>query len=197
MKKNIFGIALVLSALFLTGCTSAPNITRSAGASAADLPSEAKLALGTLNLEDTDYAITSEQAKELLPMFYVLQELNDSSASVQEETDGLISQIQETLTKDQIQAIDDMSLSMQDVLAITQTSSTKSGPTDASSASSASGGGAGGLPPDAGMMPGDMAAGSATTSTKSNSSAAPVMQIGTPSTLFDAVIELLQKKIEA
>ena len=212
MNKKIFWMSLILFTLTLTACASStgtPGAAPSGGPSAVELPTQTKLVLGTINLEGTDNAVTAEQAKELLPMFYVLQDLNDSDTAAQEEIDGLVKQVQETLTADQIQAIDDMSLSMRDVFAITQggsgsTGSSKTSSTAGASTSGTNGGGAGG-PPDMGGMPdggpGGMPGGGAmpstgTTSAKSGTNAAPVMDTSTPSALFDAVIEILQKKVQ-
>ncbi len=202
MNKKIFWMTLVLLTLTLTACASNSRGSGSApsgNSSAVELPVQTKLILGTINLEETDYAITAEQAEQLLPMFYVLQDLNESDTAAQEEIDGLVNQIQETLTDDQLQAIDDMSLSMQDMFAIIRGSSGNSSSSDASSASSGVGGGFGD-PPDMGSggfpvggMPG--IAPSGTTSTSDDTSAMPSMSNSTPSALFDAVIELLQKKL--
>jgi hypothetical protein len=170
------------------------------------LPAQTKLILGTINLEETNNAVTAEQAKELLPMFYVLQDLNDSDTAAQEEMDGLVNQIQEALTAEQVQAIDDMTLSMRDVFALTQGSSGSTSTSNASSTSgtSTNGGGAGG-PPDMGGMPGGGPSGmpggggmpsTGTTSTSNSANAAPAMDTSTPSALFDVVIELLQKKVQ-
>ena len=126
MNKKIFWTTLVLFTLTLTACASIARTTGTApsgGPSAVELPAQTKLILGTINLEETDNAVTAEQAKELLPMFYVLKDLNDSDTAAQEEIDGLVNQIQETLTDEQVQAIDDMSLSMRDMFALTQGSS--------------------------------------------------------------------------
>jgi hypothetical protein len=208
MNKKIFS-TLVLFALTLTACSPIAKATGAASsgrASAGELPTQTKLVLGTINLEETAYAVTAEQAAELLPMFYVLQELNDSSSAAQEEIDGLVEQIQGTMTTDQIQAIDDMSLSMKDVFALTQANSGSSGSSNTSSTANASAGGGGGMggPPDMGGMPGGGPGGvsgggmpsGGTASANSDTNAMPIMDTGTPSTLFDAVIELLQKKIQ-
>jgi hypothetical protein len=169
------------------------------------LPTQTKLVLGTINLEETEYAVTSEQAKELLPMFYVLQDLNESDTAAQEEIDGLANQIQETLTADQMQAIDDMSLSMRDMLAITRGSGGGSSPSDAASTTGAGGppemGGGmpvGSGPPEmgGGGMPGGGFSSTGTTTTGPDTSARTSMMTGTPSALFDAVIEILQKKVQ-
>ena len=202
MNKNFFWTSITLLALTLTACASStgtPASAPSGGPGAMELPAQTKLVLGTINLEETDYPITSEQAVELLPMFYVLQDLNDSDTAAQEEIDGLVAQIQETLTAEQTQAIDGMSLSMRDVFAISQGSSGSTSSSDAESATSAGGPpdmGAG-APPDMGGMPGGGMQSTGTTSASSDTSAAPVMDTSTPSALFDAVIALLQKKIDA
>ncbi len=206
MNKKIFWITLTLFTLILTACAPTAGTTGTApsGISSADeLPAQTKLILGTINLEETDNAITAEQAKELIPMFYVLQDLNESDTAAQEEIDGLVNQIQETMTDEQVQAIDAMSLTRRDMFAITQGGSAGSGSSDTSPATSAGGGGAGG-PPDMGGMPGGsggMPGGGAmpstgTTSESGNTGAAPVMDTSAPSALFDAVIELLQKKVQ-
>ncbi|MBK8616728.1 MAG: hypothetical protein IPN96_06375 [Anaerolineales bacterium] len=201
MNKKFFWTSLTIFALTLTACASStgtPASAPSGGPGAMELPAQTKLVLGTINLEETEYPVTSEQAAELLPMFYVLQDLNDSDTAAQEEIDGLVAQIQETLTAEQTQAIDGMSLSMRDVFAISQGSSGSTSSSDAESATGTGGPpdmGAGG-PPDMGGMPSGMQS-TGTTSTSSDTSAAPVMDTSTPSALFDAVIALLQKKIDA
>jgi hypothetical protein len=209
MNKKIFWTTLILFTLTLSACASStgtPSVASSGGPAAVELPAQTKLILGTINLEETDNAVTAEQAKELLPMFYVLQDLNDSDTAAQEEMDGLVNQIQEALTAEQVQAIDDMTLSMRDVFALTQGSGGSTGASNASSTSgtSTNGGGAGG-PPDMGGMPGGGPGGmpgggempsTGTTSTSNSANAAPVMDTSTPSALFDVVIELLQKKVQ-
>ncbi len=206
MNKKIFWTTLILFTLTLTACASNSGMPASGpggGLSAGELPAQTKLILGTIKLEETDHAITAEQAIELLPMFYVLQDLNESDTAAQEEIDGLVNQIQETLTSDQLQAIDDMSLSMQDMFAIVRGSSGSSSSSDASSGPSAVGGGTGGPPdmPAGGFSGGEMPGGGSampstggTGSTSEDASARPAMSTSTPSALFDAVIELLQKK---
>ena len=205
MNKKFFWTTLVLFSLTLTACASIARTTGTAPSgspAAVELPVQTKLILGTINLEETDNAVTTVQAKELLPMFYVLKDLNDSDTAAQEEINGLVNQIQETLIDEQTQAIDDMTLSMRDMFAITSGNSGGSSSSDASSTASTSGGGAGG-PPDMGGMPGGDPGGmpgvgfssTVTTSANSDTSARTAMMTGTPSALFDAVIDLLQKKL--
>ncbi len=204
MNKKIFWTTLLLISLTLTACASIAGTTGTApsgGPSAVELPTQTKLILGTIKLEATENAVGAEQAAELLPMFYVLQDLNESDTAAQEEIIGLVNQIQETLTVDQIQAIDYMSLSMQDMFAITQGGSGRSSTTDTTSTSGAGEGGMGGPPEMGGMpgggqggMPGGISTGSTTASDSEGTR--PAMDTSTPSALFDAVITLLEKKIQ-
>ncbi len=198
MNKNI-STTIILLTLMLTSCSSSatPTGTGPAGnRTAVELPARTKLTLGIIKLEETGNAISTEQAAELLPMFYVLQDINGSGTAAQEEIDGLTAQILETLTDEQRQAMDSMSFSMQDVFAATQSSSGKSS-TAGSSSTANIGGGMGG-PPDmgGGGMPGGgvPSGGISTTSANSNTTAKSVLDTSTPTDLFDAVISLLEKK---
>jgi hypothetical protein len=200
MNKKIFWTIIALFTLTLTACASIAGTTSTApsgGGSAGELPAQTKLILGTIKLEETENAVSAEQAAELLPMFYVLQDLNESDTAAQEEITGLVNQIEETLTAEQTQAIADMTLSMQDMFAITQGGGGRSSTTDAASTSSAGGGDMGG-PPEmgGGGMPGGGMTSTGSTSASDDASARPAMDPSTPSALFDAVIELLEKKIQ-
>lgn len=206
MNKKIFWTTLILFTLTLNACASIAGVTGTApsgGPSAVELPTQTKLVLGTINLEETDYAVTAEQAKELLPMFHVLRDLNNSDTAAQEEKDGLVNQIQGTMTAEQIKAIDDMSLSMRDVFALTQGSSGSTSSSKTSSTVNAGGGGAGG-PPDMGGIPGGGPGGmpgggfpsTGNTSASSDTSSRTTMTTGIPSALFDTVIKLLENKVQ-
>jgi hypothetical protein len=85
------------------------------------LPVESQLILGTLMLEDTDQAVGAEQAAELLPLWQMQKVLAASDTASAEEKKALIEQIQETMTKDQIQAIAGMKLTQADVFSYMQT----------------------------------------------------------------------------
>jgi hypothetical protein len=73
-----------------------------------------QLIVGTFLLEDTELAVTPEQAGELLPLWQLLNALASSDISNQMETEAVISQIQETLTYEQMLAIRDMQLTDED-----------------------------------------------------------------------------------
>jgi TolA-binding protein len=199
MNKKIFWISFTLFALALSACSSTAKTTGTGSkgkTSTTKLSAQTELVLGTINLEETDYVVTAEQATQLLPMFYVLQELNNSSSAAQEEIDGLVDQIQSTLTKDQLQAIDDMSLSMKDVSAFTQGSS--KGSSKVSSTTNTGGGEAGGPPPDMGGMPGGQGGmpSTGTTTASNKSDTTQIMVAKTPTVLLDTEIKLLKKKVE-
>jgi hypothetical protein len=207
MNKKIFWTTLILFTLTLSACASIARTTGTAPSgspSAVELPAQTKLVLGTINLDGTGYAITAEQAAELLPMFHVLQDLNDSNTAAQEEIDGLVTQIQETMTDEQIKTIEDMSISMPDVFALTQGRSGSTSSSKTSSTTGANGGSADGPPADMGSMPGGDPGGmpgggmptTGTTTASSGTNTAPVIDTSTPSALFDTVIEILQKKVQ-
>ena len=70
-----------------------------------------QLALGTLSLEGTENEVTSEQAAELLPLWKAVKSLSSSGNVTTEEMDGLYKQIQKAMTPEQMQAIQAMDLS--------------------------------------------------------------------------------------
>jgi hypothetical protein len=190
-KKNILTALLLLCTLILTACASSKLSTPTSGATG-KLSAQNQLIVGTIRLEETDYAITADQAAKLLPMWLVLKDLNESGSAAQEEMDGLVTQIQGTMTKDQINAIKDMGLTSEDMTALMQsgggTSSAKAGSTQ-----NATGGGPGGPPPDMpGGVPGMSPSGATSATNKSSSTS---QTNSTPSALFGLVIELLQKKV--
>lgn len=105
------------SSLILAGCSGSAAVT-TAGASAGQagerqLPLAMQLALGTLALEETDQAITAEQAAALLPLWKAANSLSGADNVAAEETASLFKQIQEAMTGEQVQAIQAMDLSGQ------------------------------------------------------------------------------------
>jgi len=204
MNKKVMLIVAII-ALAIAACASNSPATVSVSNNSKSLPKQTQLILGTLKLEETANAVTAEQAAELLPMWYVLKELNSSSTAAQDEIDGLVSQIEATLTEEQTKAIADMELDAQDMMTAMQTSggmvSSGSGSSQTRSTTGAVGSGAGG-PPDmpAGGMPGggDPMSGvapSAGTTPSSRGSSSKVGMSKVPSALFDTVIQLLETKI--
>jgi len=152
-------------------------------------------------------AVTAEQAKQLLILWKTYRQLSQSDTAAQAEVDGLVTQIQETMTAGQVQAIADMQITQQDVSASTQgvTVVSNSSGSDTSNASSGGGMQAGGPPPDGGSapadggMPAEMGGGTSMTGTDQTQATQAGSQSLTkvPSALVEAVIQSLQQKTAA
>jgi hypothetical protein len=224
MKKT-FLITLLIFALTLTACSGTASASQAGSTQAnftqesASLPTATQLVVGTLKLEGTDQAVTSDQAKELLMLWQVYQELSNNDTAAQAEFDGLIDQIQGTMTTEQMQAITAMKLTQSDVNALMQekglsvgqpqqsssgsgsSSSTQSGGGSAPSAGGMAGGPpdagmAGGAPPDGGMA-GMVGAGSTNSTSKTQSTGTGLStgrSAGVPSALVDTLIQVLEQK---
>ncbi len=115
MKSWIVTIGLLLL-LTLAACSAAGDTTEPAADAAApalsdgDLSAEAQLALGTLQLEDTDLAVDETQAATLLPLWQAYQSLANSDTTATVELSALVQQIQRAMTAEQVQAIAAMKL---------------------------------------------------------------------------------------
>lgn len=208
--NKLFFSALAIFAITLTACNSLSTVTPGNTTKQA-LPVETQLAVGTLKLAGTDQDISSEQAQNLVVYWETYQELSQRDTAAQEEMDALVTQIQETMTSDQMQAITDMNITQQDVFAsmqgVTVDSSNSGNSTVSVPSGSSSGGGmpaggppadGGGVPPDGGM-PGDLG-GTASGSSQVQSSATGSSSAGIaniPPALVEAVIQSLQQRIAA
>ena len=129
MKKTtyIMTLILALAALAVTACGSAPRANSSNFASATQngsttgqLPAVTQIAIGTLKLDKTANDVTSDQAAKLLPLWETMQLLETSDTAAKQEIDALDTQIQETMTAQQMQAITGMNLTRQDMFAVLQ-----------------------------------------------------------------------------
>ncbi len=78
------------------------------------------LALGTLRLAETDLPITKEQAPQLLMLWQALDNLTQSGTSAEAEVSALLSQIELTLTPEQIASINAMKLTQVELQAWAQ-----------------------------------------------------------------------------
>ena len=76
------------------------------------LPASSQLALGTLQLQDTENAVTAEQAEALLPSWQIVQ-----SGALQSETEtgAVLTQIEGAMTAEQLSAIAAMQLTFEDM----------------------------------------------------------------------------------
>ena len=136
MKNTILTLSLIVLTLALAACggtTTEPegaspatsgdtaassentDSTNGSGNGEFNMPTETLLMLGTVMLEDTEYAVDANQASALLPLWKALRSLGESETTAQAELDAVISQIEDTMTSDQISAIESMELTMQDM----------------------------------------------------------------------------------
>jgi len=76
------------------------------------LPANSQLALGTLLLEETENAVTSEQAKALLPLWKAIQ---GGKLQGNAEANAVLKQIEAKMTSEQLAAIAAMQLTMEDL----------------------------------------------------------------------------------
>jgi hypothetical protein len=206
MKKLVLTILMVLT-IALSACNTS-TIGTAVGSTSNELPIEDQLAVGTLRLAETEQDITGEQAQELVLLWQTYREISQSETAAQAEIDGLIAQIRETMTDEQIQAIEEMRISQQDVLASVQGITVASSSSDDNIVTAPTGGdmpsGAAplgnGVPPD-GAMPDDFGGTAPSAGTDQSSSAQAGSGFGStasvPSALVEAVIQSLQQKIAA
>lgn len=122
MNKLLF-LTLILLLTACGGSTGETTTSDPAGEldpNAGELPLSTKLAIGTLKLEETEYAIPADQAADLLPFWQVLRSLTNSDTAAPEEIEAIIEQIQETMTPEQMDAIQAMNLTREDIFASMQ-----------------------------------------------------------------------------
>jgi hypothetical protein len=222
MKKPTL-ILLTIFVLTLTACGDASRSTQAgpasgsqSGPNAGALPAATQLIIGTIKLDGTAQAVTTEQAAELLPLWQTMVVLTNSDTAANQEKEALITQIQETMTAEQTQAIKDMNLTREDMSSImqqqgmtmggapdTQSSNSQNGNSSRNSSRNfgPSGGGfpGGGMPPDGGGPGGGGGFGgqgqnmsedqiaTAQAARQANENFVPPM-------LINAVIDYLQKK---
>ncbi len=123
---------------------------------------EGQLLVGTLKLETTDLAVSSDQASQLLPLWETLQSLATSGTAATEEVQAVVDQIKSTMSTSQISSITAMNLTQQDLataMSDNGASSSSSNPASTTSGNSAQlpAGGPAGAP--AGGNPGGVASG--------------------------------------
>jgi hypothetical protein len=129
MKKVLFSFngIVMIGALILSACGSkaSPTVSSAGGPASANggagagftnqpLPLAAQLAVGTFKLEGTANAVDANEAANLVPLWQSYTQLISSNPASQTQIDAVVSQIQSTMTPQQVQAITAMNLTTQD-----------------------------------------------------------------------------------
>lgn len=128
MKKIIFLFImslLLILAFSACGGSSTTDDAASVEASGTPMPESGvsdgmRLVLGILSLEDSDTPLTADQASTMLPLWKAVRSLGESDTAAQAEIDALYTQIQGTLTNEQLAMIDAMSLDGQSMASLAE-----------------------------------------------------------------------------
>jgi hypothetical protein len=121
----VLAVGLILAACSSTSQASSGNAQSSSGNSQSTpgprgfdpskMTLQDKLAIGTLKLEGTKLAVDAKEAAALLPLWSAVQTLGTSNTTSQQEMNALYSQIQSTMTPDQVNAINSMTFTQSDI----------------------------------------------------------------------------------
>lgn len=123
-KLKFLGVIVSLT-LILVACGSANSAATSATMVLNEdyldaLPIQTQLTLGTLKLEDTDLAVDSEQAAELLILWQAVLSLSTSDITAEGEIEAVVNQILDTMSSEQLEAIAAMELTQEGIFELTQ-----------------------------------------------------------------------------
>ena len=120
-------VALALAVAMLVGCSAAGSqpdsaaVTSEQSGEQADtlqaLDRSGQLALGTLSLEETEDAVTAEQAAALLPLW---QAIRSGALQSEAETHAVLKQIEGAMTSQQLAAVQTMLLTGDDLISWAQ-----------------------------------------------------------------------------
>ncbi len=129
MKQLILMITAVLTIMGLAACTTIEEATLAESINGDEstvspstettrlmadyddaLPVREQLALGTIELDETDLAIDDALAAELLPLWQAVQSLSNSATTAEAEVNAVVNQIQDSMSPVQIEAIAGMAL---------------------------------------------------------------------------------------
>jgi hypothetical protein len=116
-------VLLIVLVVALAGCASAtPVLTPTpAGPPAGGTPEvslENRLAIGTLELEGTAQAVTADQAKQILPLWSTIKDMMANPATTTSDLLAEYQRVEGDMTSDQLQAIQNLTLSQSDTQAL-------------------------------------------------------------------------------
>lgn len=125
MKKVKFLGVLVSLTLILVACGGANGAANTATTALNEdypdaLPIQTQLTLGILKLEETDLAVDTEQATELLTLWQAIRSLSSSDITAEGEIEAIVNQILDTMSSEQLEAIAAMELTQESILELTQ-----------------------------------------------------------------------------
>jgi hypothetical protein len=86
----------------------------------AELPLSVQLALGTYKLESTEYAVTAEQAANLLLLWKVAYNLSTADDVNTEDLEAAFEQIQDAMTAEQMEAILSVEMTREDITTLAE-----------------------------------------------------------------------------
>jgi hypothetical protein len=121
------------------------------------LPVGGQLAAGTLKLEGTDAAVDAQQANQLLPLWQGLSSLLSSATSSDQEIQGVVAQIESTMSAEQVADISAMQITTSDLTELIQNTTlapAADGATSAQVQATRRAGSGGGFGPAGGFGPG-------------------------------------------
>ncbi|MCL4528879.1 MAG: hypothetical protein M1282_05655 [Chloroflexi bacterium] len=225
MKKTILPITLLLTLAFVVtacGSTNSASSASQSGQTAAGtgqgqgqgnnrpISPQLQLAVGTFKLEGTPQAVNATEAAQLIPLWQLYSQLETSTSSAQQEVTATFNQIKDTMTPDQINAINAMNLTNQEAFTFMQQQGILqaggfgfNGTPQADRTPRAGGGG--GLRGGGGGFPGGGGPGGGAGGTQLNPSQIATAQARRaqgggfsnrlPSGLLNALIKLLQSKV--
>ena len=225
MKKTIFILSILAMLSVLVACTktTTTQVQNGPGGNSAPLSAATQLLVGTFKLEDSDLAVTSAQAKQLLPLWQTLKELSSSNTAADEEINAVVDQIKSAMTTQQMAKITAMKLTQQDIMSLMSQAGVSPNGANATTTpmalnglpggnnSQGGGGGAGGAggaggPPAGGPQGGGAPSGGMPGGgggepgmiggASTTPQAVRQMPNQVPAPLLNALIELLQKKIK-
>jgi hypothetical protein len=126
-NKTLFFLPTLVVIVFTAACSgtqqSSTNQTSqnsSTTVTNGSMSVEEQLAVGTLKLEGTDLAVTADEAKTLLPLWRAVKSLSSSDTTAAEELTALYQQIRDSMTSAQVQEINSMQLTQDDINALEQ-----------------------------------------------------------------------------
>jgi len=125
MKKVKFLGVLVSLTLILVACGGADGAANTATTALNEdypdaLPIQTQLTLGILKLEETNLAVDSEQATELLTLWQAIRSLSSSDITAEGEIEAIVNQILETMSPEQLEAIAAMEITQEGIFELTQ-----------------------------------------------------------------------------